>query len=140
MEYDCPLFVSSSEYALSALDEIDARARRLFPAIPMDSLRLRRDVAGVSMLYSMIQGPTLKLVSQMIDIKPLHVARTTRTNEAANLAALTIPKSRTAAHGRSFLPHYVCLWNTLGNETVFARSVQDFKRSASRELRSRCPK
>ena len=140
MEYACPLFVSSSEYALAALDKIDARARRLFPAIPMDTLRLRRDVAGLSMLYSIVQGSVPSLVSQMVEIKPLHVARTTRTNEAVNLAALTVPKTRTAAHGRSFLPHYIRLWNTLGNETVFARSIQDFKRCASRELRSRCPK
>jgi len=139
MEYACPLFATSSEYALTALDKIDARAKRLFPAIPMDSLRLRRDVAGLSMLFSVVQGSVPNLVSESLRVKPLYVARTTRTNEAVNLAALTIPKSRTSAHQKSFLPYYIRLWNSLGNDTVFAKNLRDFKRGASRELRSRCP-
>jgi len=138
MEYACPLFVSSSENALNALDKIDARARRLFPDIPIDSLRLRRDVAGLSVLYSMVKGCVPKLVSEAVEIRPLRVARTTRKTEAVNWAALEIPKSKTTAHQKAFLPYYIRLWNTLGNDTVFARSVQDFKRLASRELRTRC--
>jgi len=50
MEYACPLFVKSTGYALKALDRIDARAKRLFPTIPTDTLSHRRDIAGLCVM------------------------------------------------------------------------------------------
>jgi hypothetical protein len=137
MEYACPLFVNSSGYALRALDRVEARARRLFPSVNMDPLSLRRDVAGLCVLYAIVHQHVPTLVQENIPIVPLPVTRTTRLSESTNLAALKIPKSRTVAHNNSFLPYFTRLWNTLANETVFARDSQDFKRRACLELRTR---
>ena len=136
MEYACPIFVNSAGYALRALDRIDARAKRLFPTVPSDTLTHRRDVAGLCVLHSIVHGNVPSLVKSIIKPTPLPVTRTTRYNDCLNLAALKIPVSKTEAHKNSFLPYYTRLWNSLGNETVFASSSQDFKRRASRELRT----
>ena len=94
MEYACPLFVNSSGYALRALNRVETRARRLFPSVPMDSLPLRRDVAGLCVLHSIVHQQVPTLVQEDIPTALLPVTRTTRLNESTNLAALKIKNSK----------------------------------------------
>ena len=137
MEYACPVFVNSADYAFSALDRVDACARRLFPTVTMDTLSLRRDVAGLCVLYSVVHHQAPQLVLDTIQTTPLPVSRTTRFNEAVNLAALKIPTSRTESHRNSFLCYYARPWNNLDNATVFAKNARDFKKRACQELRAK---
>ena len=137
LEYASPLFLNSPGYALKALDRIDLRAKRLFPSVGTDSLALRRDVAGLCLLYSIVHGNAPTLVLDSIKPIPLPVARSTRFNEATNLASLKIPRSKTKHHENSFLPYYSRIWNPLSTTTVFSTNLQQFKVQACGELRTR---
>jgi hypothetical protein len=137
MEYASPLFTNAALYALRALDKIDERARKLFPSISIDPIRLRRDVAGLCTLYSIVHQRAPSLVLSSVRPKPLPVSRTTRWTEAMNLGALKIPLSKTESHKLSYLPYYARLWNNLSNEAVFASGPQQFKEHAARELRAK---
>jgi hypothetical protein len=137
MEYACPLFTNAAAYALRAIDKIDQRARRLFPSVSIDPIRLRRDVAGLCTLYSIVHGRAPELVLNAVKLLPLPVSRSTRWSESVNLGALQVPRSKTESHKLSYIPYYIRLWNNLSNETVFANGPQQFKVRAARELRAK---
>ena len=72
----------------------------------LDSIRLRRDVAGLCQLYLLVTDSAPPAVTKYLKVGFMRVARTTRTSEATKLRALEAPKSRTVHHQRSFLPYY----------------------------------
>ena len=137
MEYGCPVFVNAPDGCLSLLDRIQRRAARLFPGLchRLDSLGLRRNVAALSQLYRIVDHTAPNSVIHHLSPRFLKVNRTTRGSESCNLRSLEIPKSRTTAHQRSFLPQFSRRWNELNNEAAFASSLTVFKRCAVRSLR-----
>ena len=140
MEYASPVFTNASVGCLTVLERIQQRAARLFPSLQhkLDSVRLRRDVAGLSQVYRIVDGTAPAAISNHLKLDFLRVSRTTRSTESTNLRALEIPKSRTEHHKRAFIPYYSRLWNNLSNDTVFADTLGQFKKKASRELRDHC--
>jgi len=138
IEYGCPVFGNAPSTYLRALDNIQSRAARLFPdlSVRLDPLQLRRDVAGLCMLYRIVDHSAPLLVREMIHPSFLKVTRSTRTNTALSLRALQIPRSRTHFHQQSFLPHYGRLWNMLDNDITFAEDVKTFKNRCCAKLRS----
>lgn len=138
LEYGSPIFCNCPEGHLRLLDRIQHRAAKLFPSLSykLDSLSLRRDVAGLCQLYRIIDHSAPPLVRRFIKPSFLAPSRATRTSESLNLRSLTLPKSRTTLHQRSFLPRFSRTWNTLHTEDVFHPTMQGFKRCAARRLRT----
>lgn len=136
MEYCSPIFMNVPSGTLALLDRVQSRAARLFPTVrdKLDSLALRRDVAGLCQLYRIVHQSAPRLVVDSLKVWPLRVSRTTRTSEAS-LGALEPPKSKTAFHQNSFLPYYINCWNNLSDDVLFADSLDVFKRGAARQLR-----
>ena len=136
MEYCCPIFVNVPSSTLGLLDRIQNRAARLFPTLreKLDSLALRRDVAGLCQLYRIVHGSAPPLVRNLLKVWPLRVNRSTRSSEAC-MGSLHPPSCRTAFHQNSFLPYYIKLWNELSDEVLFAKSLDAFKRGAAGLLR-----
>jgi hypothetical protein len=137
MEYGSPVFINAARYALCALDSVQKRAQKLFPTKVLDSLELRRNVSGLTVLYSIVNSTAPVLVRQQIPT-PLHLfARSTRLEQQSNLRQLAIPKSRTLCHQKSFMPYFCRLWNTMPTKVVYAESDQEFKKLACNILRTR---
>ena len=138
LEYSSPVFVNAPAGTLRVLERVQQRAAKLFPSVVLDSMELRRNIAGLCQLFKIIDNSAPISVMEHIKPKFASFQRTTRLSESVNLRALEVPKSRTEHHKRSFLPTYSRLWNKLGNETVFANSVANFKKRACREMRTNC--
>ena len=137
MEYGSPTFINAARYALCALDSVQKRAQKLFPTKVLDSLELRRNVSGLTVLYSIVNSTAPVLVRQQIPT-PLHLfARSTRLEQQINLRQLAIPKSGTLCHQKSFMPYFCRLWNTMPTKVVYAESDQEFKKLACKILRTR---
>ena len=135
MEYASPVFVNAPKYALGALDKIQRRAQRLFPSMRLDSLELRRNVAGLCQLFNIMncKAPSAVLARINPRVQPYH--RATRLEETSNALHLFIAKSNTKLHQNSFLQHYSRIWNGLSTATVVCASMQSFKMAACNELR-----
>lgn len=138
IEYSSPIFANCPEGYLRLLDRIQDRAMKLFPNLcgKLDSLTLRRDVAALCQLYRIVDHSAPPMVRQHVNPQFLQVNRRTRTTEALNLRSLQVPKSRTTAHQRSFLPQYTRTWNRLDTEDTFQPTMSGFKRCAARRLRT----
>jgi hypothetical protein len=137
LEYASPLFVNAPDGTLRLLDKIQLRASRLFPtqAHRLDTLLVRRDIAGLSQMFRMVTGRAPTALQRHIPLQYLVVRRTTRASESINLRALQVPRSRTEHHKRSFLPYYARTWNTLSDNSVWKETLTNFKKSAVGELR-----
>jgi hypothetical protein len=140
LEYASPIFVNAPRGTLQLLERVQERAALLFPSFSsrLDSMELRRNVAGLSQLFRILDNTAPNSVQRHLKPKFHHVSRTTRHSESINLKALSISKSRTDHHKTSFIPSYSRLWNQLSDETVFADSLAIFKTRACQQLRSFC--
>ena len=137
-EYCSPITNNTPSTTLQLLEKIQNRAAKLFPSLAhkLDSLTLRRNIAGLSQLYRIVNGTAPQMLLNSICPKPLRSVRTTRQGEAS-LGALRLPRSRTDFHQKSFLPYYINLWNSLPDSTLFCGSLDAFKRAAASVLRRR---
>jgi hypothetical protein len=140
LEYASPIFVNAPEGTLRVLERVQERAALLFPSFQsrLDSMELRRNVAGLSQLFRILDNTAPNSVQRNLKPKFHHVSRTTRYSESINLKALSISKSRTQHHQTSFIPFYSRLWNRLSDEAVFTDSLASFKKRACEQLRRLC--
>ena len=138
MEYACLTWSGSAQMHLKTLDKIQARALFLIAQIsgdlqPIDSLQHRRDVAGLTVLYKAqeLETPHLEPLKQPLH----HGAYLTRANERCKLA-LEVPFAHTSQYQRSFVYHYVSLWNKVYSLSTapYQVDVHRFKCFANRAI------
>ena len=56
MEYASPVWNGAPLYVLRSLDALQRKCQRMFPDISLESLQLRRDVAGLSIIHQATHG------------------------------------------------------------------------------------
>jgi len=136
MEYCSPVFSNVPAGTLKLLDRIETRACCLFPSKKhlLDRLSLRRDVAGLCVLHSLVHGGAPSLVKNLLAVAPIRPSRITRGSES-NLAALQVPKCRTEFYKESYLPKNIRLWNDVDHEVLLELSVKRFKSELVKHLR-----
>ena len=142
MEY-CPLTWNGcpSSY-LQKLDSVRDRAQRLidwkrgFEQAPiiLQPLQHRRNVSAMCVFYKVHQMRTEHLQClRVAEATPLHhnLGGSNRRNEE-----LSVPRSRTVQHLRSFLPKYTRMWNNLVRcmSLTGIKSLQTFKLEVHRWL------
>ena len=137
LEYCSPIFTSAPAGLLDALERVQNRVARLFPskAHLLDPISHRREVAGLSQMHRIVHGTALPLVRREIKPVPLTNQRTTRGSEF-RMGSLMIPRSRTEAHRKSFLQHYIRSWNSRPDELTFELDIGTFKRKINQRLRT----
>ena len=104
----------------------------------LDSLEHRHKVSGLCQIYRMVSGVA---PSKVCELLPPYDAknRDSRLTENSHHFQLTINKSRTTSHMRSFIPYYVRRWNEVPVECMYDRhgdlaGMQAFKVSINRWL------
>jgi len=122
---------------LALLDRVQDRACRLFPSKNslLDSLSLRRNVAGLCVLHKLVHGGAPSLVNDHLPVKPIRPSRSTRGSEY-NLAALQVPTCRTQFYKDSYLPRFLKMWNEMDQETLLDLSTKRFKSMVAKNLRN----
>ena len=138
LEYCCPLFNNIPIGALQLLDNVQRRAANLFPSMSnlLDSLELRREVAGLSQMYRIVNGSAPQMLLDSLRVEPLRATRLTRQSESS-MGSLQPPRSRTTHHQMSFLPFYIRRWNVLPDDVTLCNGLADFKRRVAHHLRTK---
>ena len=136
LDYCSVIFVNVPPGTLQLLDNVQRRASLLFPSLrdKLDSLSLRRDVAGLCQLHRIVNGSAPSLLTETMRVEPLRSTRQTRQSESS-MGALQPPRSRTTFHQMSFLPYYIQRWNKIPEWIIFQETMGGFKRELARWLR-----
>ena len=137
MEYCSPVFCNAPAGAKDLLDRVQSRACSLFPWKKhlLDPLSLRREVAGLCVLHSLVHGHAPPLVKRQLSVNPICPSRATRGSES-NLAALQVPKCRTEFFKESFMPNNIRSWNSIDQGVLLEPSVKRFKSELAKHLRN----
>jgi len=116
MEYCGPIWENSSNEYLKKLDCIQNKALRLIgrkgPELNIHNLQHRRNVSGLSQFYRMVCGMAPPSVT---DLVPNFKApsRDTRVVSQSHHLQLSLGRSKTEHHRKSFIPKYSHIWNSI---------------------------
>jgi len=138
MEYCGPIWQNAPKNALSKLDAIQCRACRVIgkhedvcPEMNIYRLEHRRNVSGLSQLHRMISGTAPTSVMQLLPPfqEPTRISR--HVVQSHHLQ-LTIKRSRTEHHRKSFTQSWANLWNSLPSSCIYSSTgdlmgLQSFK-------------
>ena len=114
LEYSCLAFGGAASSHLSKLDGVQRRAEKIIcdhhpeQSGSLQTLRHRRDVAGLTTLYKVqhLQTAHLQQLHQ-----PFHRTEVQTRGVVRAPSALAVPRSHTSHHQRQFIPRYVRMWN-----------------------------
>ena len=97
------------------------------------SLDHRRDVAGSCLFYKILNNPNHPLQSRLpAPADPVRrTRRVARMNSHARVSALSRASTQ---FNRTFLPHFVEIWNFLPQTVVDASNMTSFKRNVNKYL------
>ena len=102
------------------------------PWVSLDSLGLRRRVAGLCMLYKLYHNSDHYLNELLPPL--VHRRRNTRAAVAAHSLELSVVSCRTAQFARCFVPRVVGDWNELPDEVFSSGTLDGFKRAVNISL------
>ena len=130
-DYCSVVWMSAAPTHLQLLDRVFASARFFTPA----NIRLdhRRDVAGSCLLFKILGNPSHPMHSRLP--RPVeHVRRTRRAERMNTRARVSALSHNSSQFNRSFLPHFIEIWNFLPQALVDAPCIDHFKRLVNRHL------
>ena len=143
MEYATLSWTGAARTHLAVLDKIQERARRLATSLQneenvrttLDSLQHRRDVGGLTVFFksNIMKCNHLKPL-QLPTLSPVYP---TRSVEAAQGAAVVIPRPSTAQYQRAYLYRYSVMWNNMCSSFCIpdCQNVNVFKCKVNAHLR-----
>ena len=129
LEYCSPVWSSAADCHLKLLDRVVCNANFLSGGSLDCNLSHRRSIASLCMLFKIRSNSQHPLYSSL---PPQFVpARVTRYALASHMFAYLSPFCRTSQYSRSFVPHSVSLWNSLGQSVFDGDGLADFKNRAN---------
>ena len=145
LEYGSPAMLNLSAELSTALDRFQRRSIRtvrncdndsLLPLV--DSLTLRRSVAALQILHSVVYEQAPQEVLRSFRLFPKKFARSTRLATANHQFRFQVPGGPRSSRQfeLSFLPNVLRLWNDLPPPLTFIRDPTRFRASLSAYLRS----
>ena len=145
MEYCSPIWQSAPKVVLNKLDIIQSKACKVIdksesviPQLNINSLKQRREVAGLSQIHRIVSGVAPPSVCQLLPpfVEPTRISRQVIQSHHMQIK---INKSRTEHHKNSFIPKFVRIWNLLPCECIYDHkgsllNLQSFKVKVNRWL------
>ena len=134
LEYCSNLLDSATKKSVQLIEELHSRAVRILGCSDLLKenilpLTHRRNVGGLSLLYRYFHG---HCSSELLGLVPTlqHLGPVTRHGNVMHPLSLSIPRSRTSHHQKSFFPRSARLWNSLPS-SVFSINfnLAQFKRN-----------
>jgi len=147
MEYCGPIWQNAPKCFISKLDSIQRKACRIIgvngdtcPQMNIHSLQHRRNVSGLAQFHRMVNGVAPKAVSQLLPLyrQPTRISRLVAQSHHLQL---TMSRSRTEHHRKSFVPNFTGMWNALPTSCLFSSNgdtldLQHFKININKYLLS----
>ena len=141
LEYCSNLIDSATKKSLQLIDNLQVRAMKILGCSDLLKenilpLSHRRNVGCLSLLYRYFHGCCSSELLGLVPT-PQHLGSTTRHSSDAHPFSLSIPRSRTSHHQKSFFPRSVRLWNSLPS-SVFPNDyhLAQFKRNVNQYLKT----
>ena len=110
------------------------------PDLNLHSLEHRRTISGLCQIHRMVSGVAPSSVRQLLP-PFMEPARNSRYVDYSHHLQLTISRSKTEHHQKSFLPKFARCWNCIPSDCIYGKNgdlsnLQSFKVSANRWLLS----
>ena len=128
MEYCGPIWYGASKSVLGKLDSIQRKSCKLLgkigdmcPDLNLYSLEHHRTISGLCQIHRMVSGVAPSSVRQLLP-PFMEPARNSCYVDYSHHLQLTISRSKTEHHQKSFLPKFAKCWNCIPSDCIYGKN------------------